>query len=147
MRTGIVVASIMALSQALMAQVPQEKKPVPKDSVRVSVSGCTKGYIFTAGPAMRDVVAGLDIRPGMHLRMNGPKKVIAAIDAYRSSMIEITGIMRKGQSLPDGVAIGGAVRLAPASPGGSNGPGNSISGPVQIDVEGWNPATGTCPAQ
>ena len=96
---------------------------------------------------MRDVVAGLDIRPGMHLRMNGPRKVIAAIDAFKSSMIEITGLMKKGQSKPDGAGLGGGVRImpAPSATGGSLA-ATPIAGPVQIDVEGWNPITGTCPA-
>src|SRR5665213_1743525 len=101
MRNRIVVATaIVALTQVLLvvsAQVQQEKKPVPSDSVRVSVAGCTKGYVLTANHNMPDVATDLDIPAGMHLRMNGPKKVIDAIDAYKASMIQITGIMKKGQ--------------------------------------------------
>jgi len=36
-----------ALGGGLLAA--QEQKPVPKDSVRVFVPGCSKGYVFTAG--------------------------------------------------------------------------------------------------
>jgi hypothetical protein len=149
----VVATAIVALAQALpvlvvlSAQSPQEKKPVPSDSVRVSVAGCSKGYVFTASHNMPDVVSSLDIPAGMHLRMNGPKKVIDAIGAYKESMIQITGIMKKGQYGPGGVAIGG-VRIAP---GPSPGAGGSFADPaasqVQIDVEGWSPVLGTCPAK
>ena len=90
---------------------------------------------------------GLDIPAGMHLRMNGPKKVIDAIDAYKDSMIQITGIMKKGQYGPGGVAIGG-VRIAPgASPSGGSSFADPAAGQVQIDVEGWSPVLGSCPAK
>ena len=47
MRTiTLVLAAAAMLSGAVSAQ---EQKPVPKDSVRVAIPGCTKGYIFTAG--------------------------------------------------------------------------------------------------
>jgi hypothetical protein len=152
-KSRILVATvIVALAQALLltvvsAQAPQEKKPVPSDSVRVSVAGCSKGYVFTANHNMPDVVSSLDIPAGMHLRMNGPKKVIDAIDAYKGSMIQITGIMKKGQYGPGGVAIGG-VRIAPgASPTGGSSFADPAGGQVQIDVEGWSPVLGTCPAK
>ena len=32
----------------------QEQKPVPKDSVRIYVPGCAKGYVFTAVRATED---------------------------------------------------------------------------------------------
>ena len=96
--------------------------PVPKDSVRVSIPGCTKGYVFTASPPNAEQPASVNIPDGMHMRMNGPKKVIAEIKAHEGSMIEITGLMKKGQ-FNDGVNIGG-VRISPgsASPGGSGQP-------------------------
>ena len=42
---------MMTVAAALLggSLLAQETKPVPKDSVRVSVPGCTKGYIFTVG--------------------------------------------------------------------------------------------------
>jgi hypothetical protein len=148
----VVATAIVALTQAmavLFAQVPQEKKPVPSDSVRVSVAGCAKGYVFTASHNMPDVVSSLDIPSGMHLRMNGPKKVIDALDAYKASMIQITGIMKKGQYKPGGVAIGGGMRIAPGpSPAGGGSSGTDpAAGQIQIDVEGWGPVLGSCPAK
>jgi hypothetical protein len=142
MRTNAVIAvTFFVLSGSLVAQ---ETKPVPKDSVRVTVSGCTKGYVFTAGPSIPDQPESLGIPEGMHLRMNGPKKMIAAINAYKGSMVAITGLMKKGQ-YQDGVGIGGGVRIMPgAAPTDGNLPGNLMARPSQIDVEGWSPVVGRC---
>src|SRR6476646_10158549 len=91
-------ASAIAIAAALnTASAGQETKPVPKDSVRVAIPGCTKGYIFTAGPRTIEEPGNFEIREGMHLRMNGPKKLLNEIQAHQGSMIELTGLMRKGQ--------------------------------------------------
>jgi hypothetical protein len=138
----IAVAAAVVLSAPLVAQ---ESKPVPKDSVRVTIPGCTKGYIFTAGPHTEDEQGSAEVPEGMHLRMNGPKKMMTEIKAHEGSRIEITGLMKKGQYRPDGVSIGGGVRIAPgpAPTGGSlaSNPGVSQS---MVDVEGWRPIAGDC---
>jgi hypothetical protein len=137
--TATVLVAVALLSAPLVAQ---ESKPVPKDSMRVIIPGCTKGYVFTAGPRTQDQPGSGDIPEGMHLRMNGPKAVMAEIKAHEGSMIEITGLMKKGQYKPDGVGIGGGVRIAPGPAGG--GLGNPGAGQLQIDIEGWRPAAGVC---
>src|ERR1044071_9729827 len=96
---GIAIA-VIVLSGLLLAQ---EEKPVPKDSVRVSLSGCTKGYIFTVGPRTLENPGTVNIAEGTHLRMNVPKKVMSEIKAHEGSMIAISGLMKKGQFQPDGV--------------------------------------------
>jgi hypothetical protein len=113
--------------------------------VRVSVPGCTKGYIFTVGSrSANEAGSSYEIPEGMHLRMNGPKKMIAEIKAHEGSMIQITGLMKKGQYGPDGVAIGGGVRIGPGPTGGNLSPGG---GQFFIDVEGWHPIAGACPSR
>ena len=92
--TAIIAVAVAMLSGPLVAQ---ETKPVPKDSARVFVPGCTKGFIFTAGHRTQDEPGSAEIPEGMHLRMNGPKKVMAEIKAHEGSMIEITGLVKKGQ--------------------------------------------------
>src|SRR2546426_12816187 len=103
MRTTVVITAAVALLSGPLGA--QEEKPVPKDSVRVSIPGCTKGYVFTAGRRTPDQPGSVDIPEGMHLRMNGPKKMMAEIKAHEGSMIEITGLMKKGQYNPDGIGI------------------------------------------
>jgi hypothetical protein len=137
MKTTAVVIVAVAVFGGLLAA--QENKPVPKDSVRVSIPGCTKGYIFTAGRRTEDEPGTFGIPEGMHLRMNGSKKMLAEIKAHEGSMIAITGLMKKGQYQPDGVAIGGGVRIT----SGSAPTGGGVS-QIMIDVEGWRLIEGGC---
>jgi hypothetical protein len=147
MRTTAAIAlAIAMLSRPLVAQ--QERKPVPKDSVRVSIPGCTKGYIFTVGPRTPDETSGRDIPEGMHLRMNVPKKMMAEIKAHEGSMVQITGLMKKGQYNPAGVGIGGGGRITGGpSPTDGGRPASPIGNQVLIDVEGWSPFVGGCPVR
>jgi hypothetical protein len=140
-------AAVVAVTVSFCTSVAaQETKPVPKNSVRVSIPGCARNYLFTVGPRSADEAgSNLDIPEGMHLRMNGPKKLIAEIKAHQGSMIELTGVMKKGQYKPDGVGLGGGVRLGPSSgPGSAALPPPSMTNQPMIDVEGWRPITGNC---
>jgi hypothetical protein len=137
------LTAAIAIAAALTTAIAgQEKKPVPKDSVRVAIPGCTKGYIFTAGPRTLEEPGNFEIREGMHLRMNGPKKLMAEIKAHEGSMIEITGLMKKGQ-YNDGVNLGGGVRMSPA-PSGVGVRMGPTGTQIQIDVEGWRQIEGSC---
>ena len=124
----------------------QEPKPVPKDSMRVHLPGCSKGYAFTVGRPAEELLVSTGLPEGTHLRMNGKKELMAQIKAREGTMIEITGLVKKGQ-YEQGVAIGAGVRIGP----GSNGPGGRPSSPVNdqigIDVEGWRPIAGRCPSR
>lgn len=143
-RTGVAVLASVALTAAVVAQ-QQEPKPVPKNSRRVAIPGCTKGYIFTAIKRTEDQGGSSDVPPGMHLRMNGPKKLLKEIEAHEGSVIVLTGLMKVGQPGPGGVKVGG-VRIGPGpSQGGGTGIGVSAS-PYQdfIDVEGWRQGLGDC---
>ena len=146
MRTIAVITVVVVVFCGPLAA--QEHKPVPKDSVRVLIPGCAKGHIFTAGPRTQEEPGSVDISEGMHLRMNGPKKMLAEIKAHEGSMIEITGLMKRGQHKPDGVGIGGGVRITPGpSPTSGSLPGNPGASQSLIDVEGWRPVVGNCPSR
>ena len=140
-RTAAVTFVVAMLAGPLVAQ---ELKPVPKDSVRVSIPGCTKGYVFTVGRRTADEPGTADFPVGSHFRMNGPKKLISEIGAHKGSMIEITGLMKK-DDYPAGITVGG-VRIGPTTGGGSVT--NTPSGAqIYIDVEGWRAIPGSCPTK
>ena len=142
MKPLIVVAAALALSALLVAQ----EKKIPKDSFRVTVPGCTKGLVFTAGPRTEDQPGRLGVPEGIHLRMNGPKKLIAEIRAHEGEMIQVTGLMKKGQYNQQGIAIGGGVRVIPGTGGPvGNRPTVGTEAVNYIDVESWQPAPGSCP--
>src|SRR5437773_11648615 len=142
MLTTAVIIVITVLSGPM---APQETKPVPKDSMRVSITGCSKGFIFTAGRRTQDEPGSVDIPEGTHLRMNGPKSMMGEIKAHEGSMIEITGLMKKGQHKPDGVGIGGGVRIAPGPATGGGLLGDPSVRQMLIDFEGLRPVGGVCP--
>jgi hypothetical protein len=145
LRTLALVAATALTIVPLAAQ--QETKPVPKDSVRVSLPGCTKGYVFTAVRRTIDEPGNFEIPEGMHLRMNGPKDMMKDIKAHEGSRIEITGLMKKGQ-YREGVNVGGGVRIMPGtSPSGGSMMANPTAYQSQIDVEGWRQIVGDCPSK
>jgi hypothetical protein len=143
MKTLVVLpAALVLLAGSLAAQ---ETKPVPKDSVRVFVPGCSKGLIFTAARHTEDEPGGPVIPEGMHLRMSGPKTVLAEIKSHEGSRIEITGLMKKGQIGQDGVRIAPGVRVSGGPSGGALP--NPSAGQTIIDVEGWRRLAGNCPSR
>ena len=143
------IAAAVAVAAALSAPAgAQETKPVPKDSMRVTVPGCTKGAVFTAAPKTEDQLGRADIPEGMRLRMNAPKKLMADIKAHEGQMIQITGLMKKGQYNETGIPVGGGVRITPGTGGVSVGrPSPTVGGVNYIDIESWQPAAGDCPSR
>jgi len=149
MRTAAFCFVFLFAAVSMRPLAAQERKPVPKDSVRVFVPGCSKGYVFTAGRRTEDQPGGSAVPEGMHLRMNGPKALMAEIKAQEGSRIEITGLMKKGQEAQGGVPIGGGVRIGPgpSSSGGGLTPGLTGGQLNMIDVEGWRRVVGDCSSQ
>jgi hypothetical protein len=142
------IAALMAGS-SLVAARAQEPKPVPKDSVRVMIPGCSKGQAFTAGAPSEDQPGGTAVPEGTRLRLNGSKQLMADIRGQEGSRIEITGLIKKGQVGREGIEIGRGVRIIPGSGGPSAGFGGGTASPgagqLMIDVEGWRHLPGDCP--
>lgn len=139
-------AVCVGLCLSVRPAAAQEKKPVPDDSVRVFVAGCSKGYIFTTSGRADDQVADPVVPDGTHLRLSGPKKLVGEIRAHEGARLEVTGLIRKGQDLRGGVGLGvggGRVSGGPPAAGFGTMPGN-FGGTVVIDVEGWRSIPGPC---
>lgn len=152
----VVFALATVAATALIAAQEQEPKPVPKNSVRVAIPGCSNGVQFLAGRPAEDQPGGSAVPEGTRLRMNGPKPLMAEIKGHEGSRIEITGLIKKGQELGGGVQIGRGVRVGgggsgPSAPlgggigGGGGGIGSPGGGQLMIDVEGWRHLPGDCP--
>ena len=142
------IRSLLAAIAAVVLVAPliaQETKPVPKGSARVTIPGCSKGYVFTAGPHTVETPGSGDIPEGMHLRMSAPKKLMAEIKAHEGSTIEITGLMKTGQYGPSGVGVGGGVRITPGpSPTSGSVSVGAPAGLSMIDIESWRSVPGNC---
>lgn len=147
-----IAAAMFSIAFAGATLAAQEPKPVPKDSVRVTVPGCAKGAAFTAGPRTEDQVGRADIPEGMRFRMNAPKKLRGEIKAHEGQMIQITGVIKKGQYNEPGIPVGGGVRVTPGIGNGGVGvgvggrPSPGVGAVNYIDVESWQPAPGNCPS-
>src|SRR5262249_18259821 len=143
-----VMAIVAAIAAVMSVSLTAQEKKIPKDSIRVTVPGCTKGMVFTAGPRTQDQTGRLDVPEGIHLRMNGPKQAISQIRTHEGQMIQITGLMKKGQYNQQGFPIGGGVRVIPGT-GGPTGsrPTVGTEGVNYIDVESWQSAPGSCPGR
>ena len=109
----------------------QEEKPVPKDSVRVSIPGCSKGSAFVVTESPEG-------------------ELLNEIKAREGYMIAVTGIIRRNDlEGPGGVSLGGGrVRIGGGAPvSGSGGDVNRApqSMNATIDVEGFRPLGEPCP--
>src|SRR5215203_902671 len=132
--TAILVTLTAASSSLLFAQ----ERPVPKDSVRLSISGCAHGRVFTVARSPEHELRGTELQEGRKIRLEGPKAILAEIKSHEGSMVELAGLMRRSDIDQAGISVaGGRVRIAPgAAPGSSV---NRDPGPQQaiVDVESW----------
>jgi hypothetical protein len=137
---------VLALLVAVVGPALAQEKPVPKDSERIFVPGCSKGRVFVVGPREKDQPGRTDLEPGTRLRMSGKGGLLDEIKKMEGSLIEITGLVRKADLEPAGVSLGGGVRVAPAMPPSSGSVGRTANmNQIVIDVEGWRPMDGRCP--
>ena len=139
MRTLHTVALVVGLAAMAAAQ----EKPVPKDSIRISIPGCPKGVMFTVTESPEHESRS-SVPPGRRFRLSGKKELLKEIKEREGGLIEVTGLIRKGQVDQTGVSLGGGVSVSPGPMGGSMGRDPSYS-QVILDVEGWRPLVGDCP--
>ncbi len=145
MTRALLVALVLLPAGLALAQ---EREP-PKDSERISIPGCARGGRFIVAEDPSGERRGTPIATGRRFRLSGNKAVLKEIRLHEATMIEVTGLVRKGQLAgPGGVAIaGGRIRIGGAMPRTglgtvANDPGYSE---VVLDVEGWRQLGGDCP--
>jgi hypothetical protein len=133
---------------------PQERKPIPPDSVEIAAVGCLKGRVFTATerPEAENVMRGPDVT-GRTFRVNGKKDVMDAIKKYNKGYVELVGIVRTSALAdnPPGKRVGNT-RVILGAPPLSNDPARihnePIGAPVVVmDVSSVRLLSGSCPVQ
>jgi len=128
------------LTAGVAGQQPGEK-PVPKDSIRITIPGCAKGTAFTVMESPEHESRS-SVAPGRRFRLAGKKDVMKEIRLAEGQMVEITGLIRKGQLDP----TGGRVKISPGPMSGNTSVGSNPNyEQVILDVEGWRPLAGNCP--
>ena len=138
---------MMVVLAASLSWPSAQERPVPKDSVRLSISGCARGRVFTVDRNPEHEVGRAVPEYGTKLRLQGQKKLLDEIKANEKSMIEITGLMKQSDTVQPGVGLaGGRVRIAPAMPMGRGGVDPGPQPPV-LDVESWRLLNASCPSR
>jgi hypothetical protein len=126
----------------------QEERPVPKDSVRVSIPGCSKGSAFVVTESPEGERTSIEIKTGRRFRLTGKKELLNEIKQREGYMIEVTGIIRRNDLQgPGGISLGGGrVRIGGGPPVTGSDPTRAPqSANAIIDVEGFRPLGESCP--
>jgi hypothetical protein len=139
MRVLWTIALVSGLVAGIAGQQPE--KPVPRDSIRISIPGCAKGTVFTVMESPEHESRS-SVAPGRRFRIAGKRDVLKEIENAAGQMVEITSLIRKGQLDP----TGGRVKITPGPMSGSSSVGSNPNyEQVILDVEGWRPLAAHCP--
>ena len=127
-----------------------EEKPVPRDSVRVSIPGCSKGTAFVVTESPEHERSSIEIKPGRRFRLTGNKALLDEIKKREGYVLEVTGIIRKNDLAgPGGITLGGGrVRIGggpPVAGAGQDANRAPQSANAILDVEGFRPLGEPCP--
>jgi len=139
------IAALVTLGASSSLLLAQQERPVPKDSTRLSISGCANGRVFIVGRDPNSETHAVELEEGMKLRLEGAKKVLNEIKAHEGSMVEVSGLMKKSEVVQPGIGVaGGKIRITPVTPMGHNtyDPGPQL--PV-VDVESYRLLNSSCP--
>lgn len=127
------------------------EKPVPSDSVRLTVVGCLRGRsLVSAKAAEADATSG--IPPGIRFNLTGPKDVMKDVKAYDRQLVQVTGLVLKGalQKQGSGLPLDGKGRIvlgpSPMTQGPMMGDPRSGTGAMSatMDVSAVRRMDGTC---
>jgi len=143
MTVAVMAVVVMAGWAAGLAQ----EKPVPKDSMRITIPGCAKGVAFTVMESPEHESRS-SVPPGRRFRLSGKKALLNDLKRAEGQMIEVTGLIRRGQMDQSGVSLGGGVSIGPgpSAMGGMAGRDANYT-QVVLDVEGWRPLPADCPTR
>src|SRR6186997_1618518 len=143
MKQTVLVVVLAAASSSLLSA---QERPVPKDSTRLSISGCAHGRVFTVGRDPEHDESLSPIELGTKVRLEGDKKVLAEVKKHEGSMVVVTGLMKQSDVVQPGVGLaGGKIRVPPVMPR-PNGRMTVDPGPPPIlHVESYRLLNSSCP--
>jgi hypothetical protein len=130
---------------------PAAEKPVPSDSVRLTVVGCLRGRVLVSAKAAEaDATSG--IPPGIRFNLTGPKALMKDVKAYDRQLVQVTGLVLKGalQRQGSGLPLDGKGRIvlgpSPMSQGPMMGDPRSGTGAMSatMDISAVRRMDGTC---
>src|SRR5215471_11369634 len=91
MLARFVLACVLAAVPLVSGQEQEKPKPVPKDSLRVVITGCVRGRVIRAADVRQtDASSGIDIR-SKTFRLQGNKDAMKSVKEVDGERAEITG--------------------------------------------------------
>jgi len=128
-------------------QEGQEKPKVPKDSVRLVLTGCLKGRIIAVDDVRQtDTQAGFPIK-ARSFRLAGKKDVMDEVKKHDKHLVEVEGLVKQSALSEPGMKIGKGVTISGGSPtaGGGRVPPPTEGVPV-IDITSVQLKASSCSA-
>jgi hypothetical protein len=102
-------------------QEGQERPKVPKDSMRVLVTGCLKGRMLAVDDARQpDVQSGFPIK-ARSFRLAGKKDVMDEVKKHDKHLVEVDGIVKLSALSEPGLKIGKGVTIGGGPPTAGSG--------------------------
>jgi len=135
--------AIAMLSTGLAAQ---QNNKVPKDSVKVMVTGCLKGRFVTTTRTPK-VVDGDELEaPVDRFQISGKKPVLDEVKKHDRGEVEIVGSVRKRDLKEPGIRVSGGRVVISAGRGGDRY-GSPLPPPqrvILLEAESVRPLDGPC---
>jgi hypothetical protein len=98
----------------------QERKPPPKDSTELTITGCLKGRVLTPAELPDTERRGPNVE-GKTFRLSGPRPVTTEIKKHDRHFVEVTGYVKTNDLAPtSGARIGGTRVIIGAPPMGTD---------------------------
>ena len=139
-------AALLIVLAVSLSWLSAQDKPVPKDSMRLSISGCARGRVFTVGRDPNHETRGVQLDEGMKLRLEGDKQALNDIKAHEGSTVTITGLMKQSEVVQPGIGVaGGRIRITPVMPAGRTSARDPGPPTPVFDVESYQLLNGSCP--
>ncbi len=102
-----ILAAVVFLT-GLAAIVGAQERPVPSDSLRVTLTGCARKSVFVVHWRDDHEPATSEVAEGRRFRLTGRKDVLNEVKKREGSMVQLTGLVRKNaMAPPQGVSVGG----------------------------------------
>lgn len=110
----------LALLVALAAPLPQEKNQepprVPKDSVRLVLTGCVQGRVLAVSDVRQpDVQSGPDVR-ARSFRMAGKGDLMKIVKRENRHLVEVTGLVKRSALMEPGIKVGKGIVIGGGPP-------------------------------
>jgi hypothetical protein len=125
-----------------------QEREVPKDSERLTITGCAYNRTFISASTAEHETIKSGVPEGRRFRLSGNGKMLDEIKARKGRMVEITGLVKKSDiGDPGGLKIaGGRIRIGPqpqsSTADAARDPNYSQA---VFDVEGWRVLAEPCP--